>query len=100
MLLHVEPKFKKRHEIDQLKRIAKQPRWQKQKAQVESTAWKNYFYGKHETNNIMNEINRMEGIIGDMIRPVRADYLTKLQGRKKDLEKDLFRANKPPPPRM
>ena len=37
----------------------------------------------------MNEINRMEGIIGDMIRPVRADYLTKLQARKKDLEKEL-----------
>ena len=87
MLLHVEPRFKKRHEIDRLERISNEPRWLKQKARVESTAWKNYFYGKHETNDVMNEINRMEGIIGDMIRPVRGDYLTKLQGRKRNLKK-------------
>ncbi len=70
-----------------------------QEAKVESAAWKNYFYGKQETNDIMNEISRMEGIIGDMVRPVRGDYLEKLKARK-DLKKDLFDANKPPPPRM
>ena len=60
----------------------------------------NYFYGKQETNDIMNEINRMEGIIGDMVRPVRDDYLVQLKSRKKALEKDLLSVNKPPPPRM
>ena len=67
---------------------------------VESTAWKNYFFRKHETNNIMNEINRMEGIIGDMIRPVRGDYLEKIKARKAILEDDMRASNLPPPLRM
>ena len=75
MLQYARPTFKKRHELDVLRRIHKEPRWLKQKAKVESTAWKNYFYGKHETNDILNEVRRMEGIIGDMVRPVRGDYL-------------------------
>ena len=100
MLQYAKPKFKKRHEIDTLKRINNEPRWLKQKARVESSAWKNYFYGKQETNDIMNEINRMEGIIGDMVRPVRGDYLEQLKARKKGLQKELLTANKPPPPRM
>ena len=83
-----------------MKRIAQEPRYLKQKSQKESTAWKNYFFGQHEANDIMNEINRMEGIIGDMIRPVRGDYLTKLQGRKAALESDLRKTSLPPPPRF
>ena len=59
-----------------------------------------FLASKHETNDIMNEIKRMEGIIGDMVRPVRGDYLTKLQARKSTLESDLMRTNLPPPPRM
>ena len=100
MLQYARPKFKKRHELDTLKRIHNEPRWLKQEARVESTAWENYFYGKQETNDIMNEISRMEGIIGDMVRPVRGDYLEQLKARKKGLQKDLLAANKPPPPRM
>ena len=100
MLQYARPKFKKRHEIDTLKRIHNEPRWLKQKARVESSAWKNYFYGKQGTNDIMKEINRMEGIIGDMVRPVRGDYLEQLKARQKGLQKELLTANKPPPPRM
>ena len=100
MLQYARPAFKKRHEQDVLRRIHKEPRWLKQKAKVESTAWKNYFYGKHETNDILNEIKRMEGIIGDMVRPVSADYLTKLQGRKQAMEKEHWSRNVPPPMRM
>ena len=103
MLQYARPKFRKRHEIDKLTRIHNEPRWLKQKAKVESTAWKNYFYGKQESNDILNEIKRMEGIIGDMVRPVGEDYLKKLKTRQTGLEKDLHRANisnMPPPPRM
>ena len=100
MLQHAKPTFKKRHEHDVLRRIHKEPRWLKQKAKVESTAWKNYFYGKHETNDILNEVKRMEGIIGDMVRPVRGDYLTKLQGRKQAMDKEYWERHRPPPMRM
>ena len=60
----------------------------------------NYFYGKHETNDILNEINRMNGIIGDMIRPVGGDYLVKLKERKQAMEKEHMSRNVPPPMRM
>ena len=100
MLQYARPTFKKRHEVDVLRRIHKEPRWLKQKAKVESTAWKNYFYGKHETNDIMNEINRMEGIIGDMVRPVSGDYLERMKGRKQAMAKEHWSRNVPPPMRM
>ena len=90
MLQYARPRFRKRHEIDTLTRIHNEPRWLKQKARVESSAWKNYFYGKQETNDMMNEINRMEGIIGDMVRPVRDDYLVQLKARKKGSRKTCF----------
>ena len=80
-------KFRKRHEIERLLRIHKEPRYLKQKQLMTSTAWKNYFYGKQETNDLVNEINRMEGIIGDMVRPVRDDYLDQLKARQKDSRK-------------
>ena len=100
MLQYVKPQFKKRHELDKLRRIIQEPRYLRQKSQVESTAWKNYFFGRHETNNILNEINRSDGIMGDVVRPVRDDYLRKLQRRKADLEIEFRRSNLPPPPRM
>ena len=100
MLQYARPVFKKRRELDVLKRIHAEPRYFQQKSKVESTAWKNYFYKKHETNNIMNEINRMEGIIGDMIRPVQGDYLEQMKHRKTKLEKDMHASNMPPPMRM
>jgi len=100
MLQYARPVFKKRHEIDVLKRINNEPRWLKQKAKVQSTAWKNYFFGKQETNDIQNEINRMNGIIGDMIRPVQGDYLTKLKERKKAKEEEYQKLVRPPPMRM
>ena len=46
MLQYARPKFRKRHEIDRMKRIAQEPRYLKQKSQKESTAWKNYFWGQ------------------------------------------------------
>ena len=53
-----------------------------------------------KTNNILNEINRIDGIMGDVVRPVRDDYLHKLQRRKADLESEFRKGNLPPPPRM
>ena len=48
----------------------------------------------------MNEINRMEGIFGDMIRPVRGDYLEQMKQRKTKLENEMRVSNMPPPMRM
>ena len=90
MLQYARPQFKKRHQLDTLTRIHNEPRWLKQKARVESTARKNYFYGKQETNDMMNEINRMEGIIGDMVRPVGGHYLEELNARKNDTRKNCM----------
>jgi len=40
MLLYAAPKFRKRHELDMFRRIVNEPRYLKQKSQMESTAWK------------------------------------------------------------
>ena len=47
-----------------------------------------------ETNDILNEINRMNGHIGNMIRPVRDAYFTQ---KRDDMMKELDRRPRPPP---
>ena len=78
---YAAPKFRKRHEADRLTRIHKEPRYLKQRERLMSTAWKNYFFSQQETNDIQNEINRMNGHIENMIRPVREQYLTDKRDR-------------------
>ena len=41
---YAAPIFRKRHEVDRLTRIHKEPRYLKQKERIVSTAWKNYFF--------------------------------------------------------
>ena len=72
---YAAPKFRKRHEVDRLTRIHKEPRYLKQKERIVSTAWKNYFFSQVETNDITNEIKRMESHIDHMIQPVSEEYL-------------------------
>ena len=86
---YAAPKFRKRHEIDRLTRIHKEPRYLKQKERIVSTAWKICFFSQVETNDITNEIKRMESHIKHMIQPVAQEYLeaekTKLENKKKEL---------------
>ena len=94
---YAAPKFRKRHEIDRLTRIHKEPRYLKQKERIISTAWKNYFFSQVETNDITNEIKRMESHIDHMIQPVSEEYL---KAEKKKLEKkrkELFERPGVPP---
>ncbi len=97
---YAKAKFRKRHELDQLKRIQREPRYLKQRNQMQSAAWKNYFFSQVETNDIINEIKRMEGHIDHMIRPVSRDYLEKLKGEKLKLQGELAKRPVPPPPVM
>ena len=94
---YAAPKFRKRHEIDRLTRIHKEPRFLKQKERMQSTAWKNYFFSQVETNDISNEIKRMEGHIDHMIRPVAEEYLKAQKKKLSDKRKELFRRPVPPP---
>ena len=96
-MLYAAPKFRKRHEADRLKRIYNEPRYLKQKERMQSTAWKNYFFSQVETNDIKNEIARMESHIDHMIRPVRGDFLENMKARKAGKEKELFSRPIPPP---
>ncbi len=95
---YAKAKFKKRHEIEQLQRIYKEPRFIKQRSQMHSAAWKQYFFSQAETNNIANEIKRMEGHIGDMIRPLRGDQLRRMKDARDKLESELHKRPIPPPP--
>ena len=94
---YAAPKFRKRHEIDRLTRIFKEPRHLKQKERMQSTAWKNYFYSQVETNDISNEIKRMEGHIDHMIRPVQNEYLQAQKDKLADKRKELGQRPVPPP---
>ena len=94
---YAAPKFRKRHEADRLTRIFKEPRHLKQKELMVNTAWKNYFYSQVETNDISNEIKRMEGHIDHMIGPVREDYLKAEKAKMEDKKKELFTRPAAPP---
>ena len=91
---YAAPKFRKRHEHDRLSRIYQEPRHFKQKQRMQSAAWQNYFFSQVETNDILNEINRMNGHIGNMIRPVQDAYFTQ---KRDDMMKEFDRRPRPPP---
>ena len=56
---------------------------------MQSAAWQNYFFSQAETNDILNEINRMNGHINNMIRPVQEAYfIQKRDDMKKEFELD------------
>ena len=94
---YAAPKFRKRHDIDRLTRIHKEPRYLKQKERMVSTAWKNYFYSQVETNDIANEIKRMQSHIDHMIRPVGQEYLEAEKAKLESKRKELFdRPARPP----
>ena len=94
---YAAPKFRKRHEVDRLTRIYKEPRYLKQKERMVSTAWKNYFYSQVETNDIANEIKRMQSHIDHMIRPVAQEYLEAEKAKLESKRKELFdRPARPP----
>ena len=101
---YAKPAFRKRHEIDKMRRMAaEQPRWMKGREKMQSTAWKNHFYRQQETNDIRNEINRMQGMVDHMILPVGNLYLQSLgqeHRMKEALEakrKELRERDRPPP---
>ena len=103
---YAKPAFKKRHEIDKMRRmVAEQPRWMKGREKMQSTAWKNHFYRQQETNDIRNEINRMQGMVDHMILPVgnlyfRMERLAQEHKMKESLEakrKELRDFEQPPP---
>jgi len=64
------------------------------KQKMQSAAWQNYFFSQVETNDILNEINRMNGHIENMIRPVQDAYF--IQNRD-DLKKGFGQRPRPPP---
>ena len=57
----------------------------------------NYFFSQVETNDIDNEIKRMEGHIDHMIRPVYQEYLESQKKILADKRKELFQRPVPPP---
>ncbi len=95
---YAKANFKKRHELEQLQRIYKEPRYLKQRSQMHSAAWKNYFFSQAESNNIANEINRMQGHIDNLIRPLRGNQLRRMKAAKDKLEGELKSRPIPPPP--
>ena len=96
---YAAPKFRKRHESDRLSRIHREPRYLKHREQMQNTARKNYFMSQVETNDIMNEINRMEGHIERMIKPVQHHFLAGMQAQRDAKKEGLRQRPFPPPPR-